>query len=200
MEDDPVSEANLPSATSPLRVIYDARFAYLGLRRYPSTCWLRVYVSDIAGDLPVVVASELPDNEGTSVTDVVEKLAWHVVHDTAVWAPAPGAPREGVLWLEHYPDDATSFDETFSLVTFASTPEAEAEADTYGTMHVVKMDPETGDVASIRDFPIKPADDAPHGSLGEPDWSRVTRAQVEQLIGQAFPAIPMAGGSDANGS
>jgi hypothetical protein len=200
MEDESYSEANLPTATSPLRVIYDARFAYLGYRRCPSSCWLRVYVSDIAGDLPVVVATELTDNEGTSVTNVAEKLAWHVVHDPAVWAQAPDAAREGMLWIEHYPHDGTSFGETFSLVTFAYTQEAEAEADTYGTMHVVKMDPETGDVASIRDFPVKPADDAPHGSLGEPDWSCVTRAQVEQLIGQPFPAIPVAGGSDATGA
>jgi hypothetical protein len=185
-----LSEANLPSATSPLRLIYDGRYQYLGFWRHPASCWVRVYVSGSAGDLPVVVASELADNEGTSITNFAEKLAWQVTHNPAVWTQAPGAAREGVLWIEHFPEDGSALGETFSLVTFVHSQEAEAEADTYGTVHVVKTDPESGGIDSIRDFPIKPADDAPHGSLGEPDWSRVTRAQVEQLLGQAFLPVP----------
>jgi hypothetical protein len=192
-----LSEANLPRAAAPLHLIFDGRYAYIGLRRFPAHCWLRVYVTDdTAGDLPVVVMSELPDNEGTSVTNFAEKLAWQILHDQAVWVQAPGAAREGALWIEHYVDDGSAFGETFSIVTFAHSPAAEAEADTLGTLHVVQTDPDTGDVDNIRAFSIKPADNARHGSLGEPEWARVTRAQVEQLIGQPFPAV---GGTGTDG-
>jgi hypothetical protein len=46
-----------------------------------------------------------------------------------------------------------------------------------------------GDISAVHSFPIGPVDDAPHGSLGEPEWRRVTRAQVEQLLGQPFPEL-----------
>ena len=175
-----------------MRLIYDARYDYIGQWRFPAHCWLRAYVPDTAGDLPVVVATELPDNPGTSVTDFAERLAWSVAHEERVWTLAPGAQREGFTWLEHYPREEhpgwkTMHVETFMRVTFAYSGAAEANAGNLGDVAMVETDPETEAITGVRTGTVHAAGE--QGTLGEPEWEDMTRKQVEQLIGQPFPPI-----------
>jgi hypothetical protein len=74
---------------------------------------MRVYLPENERDAPVVVCSELPNNEGSSVTYAVEQLAAEVIRYHRL--PAP------VVWIEHHPPIATDGDtETFDLVDFSS--------------------------------------------------------------------------------
>jgi len=61
-------------------------------------------------DKIIVILTELDDNPGTSVTNMVEQLATMVYHQFL-----KGIPIENITWIEHYPK--TSFGETFDRVT-----------------------------------------------------------------------------------
>ena len=74
---------------------------------------MRVYLPDEERDAPVVICSELPTNEGASVTNIAEQLAAEVIRYHRL--PAP------VVWIEHHPPLSTDGDtETFDLVAFTS--------------------------------------------------------------------------------
>jgi hypothetical protein len=76
-------------------------------------CRVRIYLPDEDQDAPVVICSELPTNEGASVTNIAEQLAAEVIRYHRL--PAP------VVWIEHHPPITTdSFTETFDLVVFSS--------------------------------------------------------------------------------
>ena len=63
------------------------------------------------GATAVVILSEIPQNTGTSVTNLVEQLAGRVVRHY-------GLASSRCLWVEHYERDHV-LDDDFSLVTFA---------------------------------------------------------------------------------
>jgi hypothetical protein len=64
-------------------------------------------------DAPVVICSEVPNNEGTSVTYAAEQLAAEVIGSHEL--PTP------LVWIEHWPEDSTGGGtETFELVVFSS--------------------------------------------------------------------------------
>jgi hypothetical protein len=76
-------------------------------------CRVRLYLSEDERDAPVVICSELPINEGSSVTYSAHQIAAEVIryHKLAL------AP----VWIEHYPKEATDgHSETFELVVFSS--------------------------------------------------------------------------------
>ncbi len=74
---------------------------------------MRVYLPDEERDAPVIVCSELPTNEGASITYAAEQLAAEVIRHHRL--PAL------VVWIEYHPPIATDGDaETFDLVTFSS--------------------------------------------------------------------------------
>jgi hypothetical protein len=74
---------------------------------------VRVYLPDDERDAPVVICSELPTNEGASVTNFAEQLTAEVIRYHRL--PAP------VVWIEHRPPIITDGDtETFDLVAFSS--------------------------------------------------------------------------------
>jgi hypothetical protein len=61
----------------------------------------------------VVICSELPTNEGTSITHAAEQLAAEVIRYHRLAAP--------LAWIEHHPPLSTDGNtETFDLVTFSS--------------------------------------------------------------------------------
>src|SRR5262245_19159586 len=102
--------------------IFLGEFAYPGLSRaYPGRCGLAVWRQ--AGEAyAVVIASELKENPGTSITNAYELLAAHVVRQ--LW---PQVLPWGTLWFEHYPskvgpDKVDSYD----LVTFALVKQMDA--------------------------------------------------------------------------
>jgi hypothetical protein len=75
-------------------------------------CRMRVYLPDEEGDAPVVICSELPNNEGSSVTYSAEQVAAEVIGYHKL--PVP-------VWIEHYPKEATDGrSETFELVIFSN--------------------------------------------------------------------------------
>lgn len=57
----------------------------------------------------MVVATEISENRGTSITNMVEDLAFHVCNDFNI------KPKD-LIWIEHYPDSILG--ETYAIVTF----------------------------------------------------------------------------------
>ena len=76
-------------------------------------CRIRVYLPEAEREAPVVICSELPNNEGPSVTNSAHWLASEVIRYHGLGVPP--------VWIEHYPKEATDgHSETFELVVFAS--------------------------------------------------------------------------------
>ena len=77
------------------------------------TCRIRIYLPKEELDAPIVICSELPHNEGSSITSAAEQLAAEVVRYNKL--PTP------MVWIEHYPPECTDGRaETFELVIFSS--------------------------------------------------------------------------------
>jgi hypothetical protein len=75
-------------------------------------CRIRIYLSEDEREAPVVICSELPSNEGSSVTYSAHQIAAEVIRYHNLSAP---------VWIEHYPKEATDgASETFELVVFSS--------------------------------------------------------------------------------
>ena len=104
-----------------MRVVENSVFSYRGYHGCRSLCRLRIYKpEDVAGGPWVVIASELADNPGTSVTNACERIA------TAVWQKLE-RPASGMVFVEHYPDRAfigakPLFVERYDLVGFQIDP------------------------------------------------------------------------------
>ena len=62
-------------------------------------CRVRVWLPEDEQDAPVVVCTELPTNEGSSITYAAEQLAAEVIRYPRL--PTP------VVWIEHHPPLAT---------------------------------------------------------------------------------------------
>jgi len=74
---------------------------------------IRVYLPEDERDAPVVICSESPSNEGTSVTYSAHQIAAEVIRYHKLGATP--------VWIEHYPKEATDgHSETFELVVFSS--------------------------------------------------------------------------------
>jgi hypothetical protein len=75
-------------------------------------CRIRIYLPEEEQDAPVVICSELPNNDGSSVTYSAHQIAAEVIRYHKL--PTP-------VWIEHYPPRATDgTSETFELVVFSS--------------------------------------------------------------------------------
>jgi hypothetical protein len=73
---------------------------------------MRIYLPDDEGDAPVVLCSELPSNEGSSVTYSAHQIAAEVIRYHKLSMP---------VWIEHYPKEAKDgASEAFELVVFSS--------------------------------------------------------------------------------
>ena len=76
-------------------------------------CRIRIYLPEEERDAPVVICSELPNNEGASVTYAAEQLAAEVIRSRRLATP--------LVWIEHWPKESTDGgEETFELVVFSS--------------------------------------------------------------------------------
>ena len=75
-------------------------------------CRIRIYLPEDERDAPVVICSELPKNEGSSVTYSARQIAAEVIRYHSLSAP---------VWIEHHPREAPDgTSETFELVVFSS--------------------------------------------------------------------------------
>jgi hypothetical protein len=76
-------------------------------------CRIRICPPEEEHDAPVVICSELPNNEGSSITYLTHQIAAEVIRYHKLGVPP--------VWIEHYPKEATDgHTETFELVMFAS--------------------------------------------------------------------------------
>jgi len=76
-------------------------------------CRIRIYLPEEERDAPVVICSELPGNEGSSVTYSAHQVAAEVIRYHRLGVPP--------VWIEHYPKEPTDGrSETFELVVFSS--------------------------------------------------------------------------------
>jgi hypothetical protein len=76
-------------------------------------CRVRVYLPEDKRDAPVVICSELPNNDGSSITYSAHQIAAEVISYNEFLLPP--------VWIEHYPKEATDgASETFELVVFSS--------------------------------------------------------------------------------
>jgi hypothetical protein len=76
-------------------------------------CRVRVYLPEDKRDAPVDICSELPNNDGSSITYSAHQIAAEVISYNEFLLPP--------VWIEHYPKEATDgASETFELVVFSS--------------------------------------------------------------------------------
>ncbi|MCA1730979.1 MAG: hypothetical protein LC751_16765 [Actinobacteria bacterium] len=74
---------------------------------------IRIYPGHVAGDAPVVLCSELPEDRGD---EMVERLAAEVIRDRFS-SGLPDLPRP-VLWIEHRPSRRGRGPGRYALLTF----------------------------------------------------------------------------------
>lgn len=141
-----------------MRLTRDLTHSYHGYLGCPSRCWLRIY--EEPGRTPVVIASELEDNPGTSVTNAVERIAADVLRLYLRDRLGKAVP---FFWYEHYAyrhrwiPPGLDFDQ----VTFASyTPRPRGQAGLSWE------------------------------ELGEPTWTPACRADLEAIVGAPISDRP----------
>jgi hypothetical protein len=100
----------LNSPVSPAQAVTIEHYPFLGLWNAASLCRLEIHPAT-RGRI-AVIATELPNNPGTSITNAAEILATHVCRDFAI-------PPDRLVWIEHYGyPTGTDRPREFSLVTF----------------------------------------------------------------------------------
>jgi hypothetical protein len=92
-----------------MKKTHDYVHYYRGYWSEGGKCRIRIYQED--GHTPVVVCSELPHNDNTSVTNMAEYLAAEVIEEQSLHTP--------LVWVEHYPEHEGDIGE-YSLVRFSS--------------------------------------------------------------------------------
>ncbi len=92
-----------------MKKTHDYIHRYRGYWSDGGRCRIRIYRED--GHAPVVICTQLQDNENTSVTNMAEYLAAEVVEEHSL--PTP------LTWIEHYPEHAGEIG-GYSLVKFSS--------------------------------------------------------------------------------
>lgn len=143
------NEANQP------RKLVDERFRFRGYHDHEAVGVCRVRIFERSHEPPVIVLTELPENETTSITNLAEQLWPEVI---AKYLPHRFDYPEPAICIEHYPPVRNRHghierEATFDQVTFARwTPHAIFRR---GHSRV---------------------------ELGEPDWHHLPWEKVQQLI------------------
>lgn len=132
---------------------YDEILHYGGLHGCHSQCRIRRFRHE---DRTVIVATELADNRGTSITNMAEHLCDSMLSfagDPAIWT-----------WIEHYPargNHGHRISESFTRVTFQEAP---------------------GATRTHRHF-LGHVYECSCGRFHHPTWQSITREEVERLTG-----------------
>lgn len=106
----------LPTSEPEYQLTRDERHNYEGFWRHPAVCRIRIFERSDA--IPVVIATELAENTGTSITNMAEYLAAEIVSHHF---PERFETEEPVIWVEQYPRHPGQCDlPEFSQVVFAS--------------------------------------------------------------------------------
>jgi hypothetical protein len=91
-----------------MKKTHDYIHHYRGYWSDGGKCRIRIYREE--GHSPVVVCSQLPDNDNTSVTNMAEYMAAEVIEEHKL----PSL----LTWIEHYPEHEGGIGE-YSLVKFS---------------------------------------------------------------------------------
>jgi hypothetical protein len=91
-----------------LKKTHDYVHHYRGYWSNGGKCRIRIYQEGFA---PVVICSQLPDNDNTSVTNMAEYLAAEAIEEHSLLTP--------LVWVEHYPEHTGEIGE-YSLVKFST--------------------------------------------------------------------------------
>ena len=145
-----------------MRKTHDYVHYYRGYWSDRGKCRIRIYQGN--GQAPVVICSQLPDNDNTSVTNMAEYLAAEImeshpdIFDPFSLGNIPGISYDKpFVWIEHYQTGARGSRSdlaTFDLTTFE---------------HYEPKDVRSGGVwRKVR---------------GQPSWKTLERATVEVLVG-----------------
>src|SRR2546427_9791448 len=107
-----------PPRRSHMPLRYDRLYLARGSHGCPSYCWLRIYTTP---GQTMVLATEVDDNPGTSITNMAEHLATEVTRTF-------GLSLDALVWIEHYParrvvGGRPRLAASFDLVTFTCTPQ-----------------------------------------------------------------------------
>ncbi len=135
-----------------MQITHDYVHKYAGYHNLPSRCRIRIYQRD--GRVPVVIATELDENPGTSITNMAEQLCAEVIRTCL----PERFEEEPVRWVEHHPrtpDELRRNYPEFAQVTFHSA--APRRVQRYGTDRL---------------------------QLGRPQWTYLARKRLEELVGQ----------------
>ena len=106
------------------------RHDYKGFWGCDASCDIEVHLR--SDGKHVFIATEVPENRGTSITNYAEHLA------TAM-RKQYGLKPEDVIWIEHYPEAKDRRKESFDLVRFA------VEGDSFRTPVWTRLTEETVD-------------------------------------------------------
>jgi hypothetical protein len=98
-----------------LKKTHDYIHHYRGYWSDGGKCRIRIYHED--GSAPVVICSQPPDNDNTSVTNMAEYIAAEVIAEHDLLTP--------LVWVEHYPEHKREIGE-HSLVRFSCWEPREA--------------------------------------------------------------------------
>ncbi len=134
----------------------DELYPFTGFWASAGVCRIRVF--EIAGRPPVVVATEIPENESTSVTNVAEYLAAEVI---TRYFPQRFEEAEPVIWLEHY----------------ARTTGGPLRPRPAGMSNVDRVTFSRWSPRPVVSQGVKRV------TLGEPSWAPISREELERLIG-----------------
>ncbi len=142
-----------------MTMTFDGRYEFRGLNSDGGVCHLRIYQAP--GRTPVIVATELPENPNTSITNTAEHLYPDIV---AKHFSDRFDYDEVAVFVEHYPPMQGKYGrgrtEDFDQVLFErKVPQPQSVGGTW------------------------------RRTLGEPEWQPLGRQRLEQLIGQPFTAI-----------
>ncbi len=91
-------------------ITHDLEYPYKGFGNCDSKCGLKIYQQP---DRAIVLMTELPDNEGTSVTNCAEHLATKIREQYLA-----DLQIQNIIWIEHYPKNKKNgnFEDTYDLV------------------------------------------------------------------------------------
>jgi hypothetical protein len=92
-----------------MKKTHDYIHHYRGYWSEGGKCRIQIYQED--GHDPVVICSQLPENDNTSVTNMAEYLATEVIREHDLCVP--------LTWIEDYPEHEGEIGE-YSLVRYSS--------------------------------------------------------------------------------
>ncbi len=134
----------------------DELYPFRGYWSSVGVCRIRVF--EVRDRPPVIVATEIPENESTSITNLAEYLAAEVI---ARYFPQRFDDPEPVVWLEHY-----------ARATGGCLPPRPAGMSDVDRVTFSRWTPRPLVSQGVRRV-----------QLGEPAWAPVSVEELERLIG-----------------